>query len=147
MNYHRFSFSLSLSPFALTPGEMSFDFSPPFALDLEYFETYASINDFIFIGLISPLLLWQIWKERDLWASEIQNQQNGMCVQLWLRSAWAFILSDQSSLSAQRKLGSVASNWAHSKDSDQTGKMLKLIRVPWMHKSHCRFCYALAHIN
>ena len=37
--------------------------------------------------------------------------------------------SDQSSLSAWRKLGSLATHWAHSKDFDQTGKMPRLIWV------------------
>ena len=46
---------------------------------------------------------------------------------LW--SAWAFAQSDQSSLSAWRKLWSLATYWVHSEDSDQTGRMPKLIRV------------------
>ena len=36
-----------------------------------------------------------------------KNQQNGMCTQRRLRSAWASAQSDQSSLSAWRKLGSL----------------------------------------
>ena len=35
----------------------------------------------------------------------------------------------ESSLSAWRKLGSWATHWTHSKDSDQTGQMLRLIWV------------------
>ena len=35
----------------------------------------------------------------------------------------------KSSLSAWRKLGSLATNWAHSEDSDQTGRMPRLIWV------------------
>ena len=35
----------------------------------------------------------------------------------------------KSSLSTRRKLGSLATHWVHSKDSDQTGQMLRLIRV------------------
>ena len=35
----------------------------------------------------------------------------------------------QSSLSACRNLGSLATHWAHSEDSDQTGRMLRLIWV------------------
>ena len=45
------------------------------------------------------------------------------------RSAWASTQSDQSSLSAWRKLGSLATHWAHSEDSDQTGRMPRLIWV------------------
>ena len=46
-----------------------------------------------------------------------------------LRSAWTSAQSDQSSLSTWRKLGSLATHWAHSKDSDQTGRMPRLIWV------------------
>ena len=35
----------------------------------------------------------------------------------------------ESSLSAWRNLGPLATNWAHSEDSDQTGRMLRLIWV------------------
>ena len=35
----------------------------------------------------------------------------------------------ESSLSAWRNLGSLATNWAHSEDSDQTGRMPRLIWV------------------
>ena len=45
------------------------------------------------------------------------------------RSAWASTQSDQSSLSAWRKIGSWAAHWAHSEDSDQTGRMPRLIWV------------------
>ena len=44
-----------------------------------------------------------------------QNQQNGMCAQRRLGSAWASTQSDQSSLSAWRKLGSLATYWAQAK--------------------------------
>ena len=63
------------------------------------------------------------WKLHD-WATSWQNQQSGKCAQRWLRSAWASAQSDQSSLSAWRKLGSLATHWAHSEDADQTGRML-----------------------
>ena len=59
-----------------------------------------------------------------IWASSWQNQQNGMCAQRRLRPVWS-----ESSLSAWRKLGSLATHWAHSKDSDQTGQMPRLIWV------------------
>ena len=35
----------------------------------------------------------------------------------------------ESSLSALRNIGSLATHWAHSEDSDQTGRMPRLIRV------------------
>ena len=51
---------------------------------------------------------------KDIWAASRQNQQNGTCVQQRLRSAWASTQSDQSLLSAWRKLGSLATHWVHS---------------------------------
>ena len=45
-------------------------------------------------------------------------------VSLGIRPVWS-----ESSLSAWRKLGSLATHWAHSEDSDQTGRMPKLIWV------------------
>ena len=41
-----------------------------------------------------------------------------------IRPVWS-----ESSLSAWRKLGSLATHWVHSKDSDQTRRMPRLIRV------------------
>ena len=52
-----------------------------------------------------------------------------MCAQWRLRSAWASAQSDQSSLSAWRSIGSLATQKAHGKDSDQTGQMPRLIWV------------------
>ena len=68
-------------------------------------------------------------REEAIWAASWQNQQNGMCVQRRLRSVWASAQSYQSSLSARRKLGSLANHWAHSEDSDQTGRMPRLIWI------------------
>ena len=45
-------------------------------------------------------------------------------ISLGIRPVWS-----ESSLSAWRKLGSVATSWAHSEDSDQTGRMPRLIWV------------------
>ena len=59
-----------------------------------------------------------------------------LCAQWRLRSAWASAQSDQSSLSAWRKLGSLATQWAHSEDSDQTGRMLFFWEGP--PKSPCK---------
>ena len=52
-----------------------------------------------------------------------------VCAQPRLRSAWASSQSDQSSLSAWKNLNSLATQWAHSEDSDQTGRMPRLICV------------------
>ena len=49
------------------------------------------------------------------WAATLQNQQSE-CAS-----------SEDSSLSAWRNLGSLATHWAHSEDSDQTGRVPRLI--------------------
>ena len=52
---------------------------------------------------------------------DMTNPTKWVCAQRRLRSAWASAESGQSlSLSAWRKLGSLATHWAHSEDSDQT---------------------------
>ena len=50
-----------------------------------------------------------------------------MCAQWRLRSDWADW--SESSLSPWRKLGPLATHWAHSEDFDQTGRMPRLIWV------------------
>ena len=45
-------------------------------------------------------------------------------ISLGIRPVWS-----ETSLSAGRKLGSLATHWAHSEDSDQTGRMPRLISV------------------
>ena len=64
-----------------------------------------------------------------------RNKTNKMSVRpaktqisLGIRPVWS-----ESSLSAWRKLGSLATHWAHSKDSDQTGQMPRLI---WVFAGH-----------
>ena len=53
-----------------------------------------------------------------------------MHTQQRLKSAWAAAQSDQSlRCPAWRKLGSLVTHWAHSEDSDQTGRMPRLIWV------------------
>ena len=67
------------------------------------------------------------FSQHYIWACARQNQKNDMCTKRRLRSAWASAQSDQSSLSAWRKVGSIAIFWVHSEDSDQTGRMPRLI--------------------
>ena len=64
--------------------------------------------------LVYRCTIWRIC----IWATTWQNQQNGMCAQRTLRSAWASTQSDQSSLSAWRNLWSLATHSADSKNSD-----------------------------
>ena len=78
-------------------------------------------------------------------AASWQIQQNGMCAQrkisVGIRPVWS-----EFSLSAWRKLGSLTTHWAHSEDSDQTGRVPRLI---WDFAGRtCHFVgFATAHIK
>ena len=82
----------------------------------------------------------------SIWASAWQNLQNGMCAQRRLRSVWASAQSDQSSLSAWRKLGSLATYWAHNEDWSAWADAQADLSICWTHMPFCRFCHALTHI-
>ena len=62
-------------------------------------------------------------------------------ISLGIRPVWS-----ESSLSAWRKLGSLATHWAHSEDSDQSGRMARLIWVFAGRGAHslCWFCHVVA---
>ena len=68
--------------------------------------------------------IWSIFSE--LWPFEKLDILNlsARYPENYFRPVWS-----ESSLSAWRKLRSLATNWAHSKDSDQTGWMPRLIWV------------------
>ena len=96
---------------------------------------------------ISSVILYHRHKfDFVIWASVQQNQQNDLCVQWRLRSAWVSALSDQSlhctheawvlgyPLSAQRSLWS---DWADA----QADPSLR-----WMHRSFCWFYREVAHL-
>ena len=61
-------------------------------------------------------------------------------ISLGIRPVWS-----ESSLSAWSKFGSLATHWVHSKESDQTGRMSRLIGV-FAGRTYCRFCHPLAQI-
>ena len=52
-----------------------------------------------------------------------------MCAQRRLRSSWPSLIRDFT----WRKLGSLATHWEHSEDSDHTGRMCRLI---WVFTGH-----------
>ena len=79
-----------------------------------------------------------------IWAAWWQNQQNSMCTQRRLRSAWASAQSrcpgwSESPLSTWRKLGYLAIHWAPRKDWS------RLIWVYVGRTPFCWFCYEAAH--
>ena len=78
-----------------------------------------------------------------------QNEQNSLCSQRRLRSAWASAQSDQSWLSAWWKLGPLATHWAHSKDwSDWASDWADADpSLRWAHSSFYWFCHVAAHFS
>ena len=65
----------------------------------------------------------------NIWATAWQNQQNGMCVQQRLRSAWTSTQSYLSLHCPHISFRSLATHWPHSEDFDQTWRMTMLIWV------------------
>ena len=83
------------------------------SLTLNYFIVLLKFKFSNWIFLIVKGQNWASW----------QNQQNGMCIQRRYRSAWASVQSNQSSQSAWRKLGSLA--------TERTAKtLIRLGRLP-----------------
>ena len=93
--------------------------------------------------------MWQspsVWSQNrmgifDNWAASWQNQQNGMCAQRRLRSAWASVAVRMMKhwtlnyiLSAQWKLWSV---WADAQAD---------LSLRWAHMSFCWFCHEVAQL-
>ena len=92
------------------------------------------------------LIILIVW-HKNIWAATWQNQQSGCAPsedktnKMSVRPAKTQIslgirpVCSESSLSAWRKLGSLATHWAHSEDADQTGRMPRLIDLSlcWAH--------------
>ena len=76
-----------------------------------------------------------------MWAASWQNQQNGMCAQRRLRSAWTSAQSDQSLRCPHEE-----AHWAHSEDPDQTGRMPMLICHRLAHRPFCWFCHVAYYV-
>ena len=69
----------------------------------------------------------------SLWTASWQNQQNGMCPSENSDQPGHPPSLIRSSLSAWRKLRSLATHWMCNEDSDQTGRMPRLI---WVFTGH-----------
>ena len=74
-----------------------------------------------------------------IWAASWQNQQNSMCAQWRLWSAWASAQSDQSSVPGWRKLGSLATHWVHSEDWSDCVDAQADLSLCWLHSQFVGF--------
>ena len=61
-------------------------------------------------------------------------------ISLGIRSVWS-----ESSLSAWRKLGSLATYWAYSEDWSEWAEAQADLSLRWAHMSFCWFCHEAAH--
>ena len=61
---------------------------------------------------------------------------------LVIRPVWS-----ESSLSAWRNLGPLASHWAHSEDWSAWADAQADLSLRWAHQPLCRFCHALAQLS
>ena len=85
------------------------------------------------------LTLWAFGSgELTKWHVHPVKTQNS----LGFRPVWS-----ESSLSTWRKLGSLATHWAHSEDSDQTGRMPRLIWVFTRCTVFDWFCHEVAYMG
>ena len=106
----------------------------------------AVVRDWIYtqkLGMICFMQIFvtecrQLWSrpifKETIWAASWQNQQTGMCI----HPVWS-----ESSLAAWRKLGSLATHWAYSEDSDAQADL----SFCWVHRSFCGFCHEAAHFE
>ena len=62
-------------------------------------------------------------------------------ISLGICSVWS-----ESSLSAWRKLGSLATHWAHSEDWSDWADAQADLSLCWVHVPFCWFCHKVAHI-
>ena len=83
------------------------------------------------------------WEQTFTWAAALQNQQNDG-TQRRLRSAWASVQSDQSSLSTWRNIGPFT-YWAHWKLWTDWVDAQGDLSLRWIHVI-CWFCRAAAHL-
>ena len=78
------------------------------------------------------------------WAASWQNQQNSLCAQRILRSAWASAHWSESSLSAWRNIGSSAAHWAHREDWSDWVYAQADLSLRWAQKPFCWFCHEMS---
>ena len=88
----------------------------------QYFVISHTCNYFILNTIWS--WMWFIFEPPHDKTNEMTVRPAKTQISLGMRPVWS-----ESSLSAWKKLGSLATHWAHSEGSDQTGRMPRLIWV------------------
>ena len=85
---------------------------------------------------------------KHFWATVWQNQQNDLCTQRRLGSAWTYIQSDQrlrclhiKALCSWLPIDCTTKDW-----SDWAGAQANDLSLRWVHMPFCWFCHAVAHL-
>ena len=73
------------------------------------------------------------WEQKNHFSHDMTKPTKWLCIQRRQISLGICPVWSESSLSAWRKLGSLATHWVHIEDSDQTGRMPRLI---WVFAGH-----------
>ena len=99
------------------------------AIEYEYMPHVAhrTLMDFLLLEESSRMLkrlAYNIYEPRHDKTNKMSVRPAKTRISLGIRPVWS-----ESSMSAWRNLGSLATHWAHSKDPDQTGRMPRLIWV------------------
>ena len=82
----------------------------------------------------------------SIWAASWQSQQNYLCGQAKTRLSLGICpVWSESSLSAGRKLGSLATHWPHSEDWSDRADAQADLSLRSAHISFCCFCHEAAH--
>ena len=98
------------------------------------------------IGAFVWAFLYLIVNHSSILATAWQSQQNDVLtaktqISLGIHPVWS-----ESSLSAWRKLGSLATHWVDSEDWSEWADAQADLSLCWAHKSFCWFCDEAAHL-
>ena len=97
-------------------------------------------NNFFFFGLNKYVLKFNICSAGGF-SKSTQNEMLNIAFEPPRDKTSIYPVWSESSLSAWRKLGFLATHWAHSEDSDQTGWMPRLI---WVFAGHTAILLVLS---
>ena len=95
---------------------------------------------------IKKMLIRLCWSASLLFAygiNRFSHEMTQLSRDMTKTTKWSSLVS--LFLSAWRNLGSLDTHWAHSEDSDQTGRMPRLIWSSLGAQPLCWFCHAVAH--
>ena len=93
---------------------------------------FLYVRVYMYLGYLGP----SVYDPRHDKTSKMAVRPAKTQISLGIRPVWS-----ESSLSAWRSIGSLATHWAHSEDSDPTGRMLIRLGA----HSFCWFCHVVAH--